>query len=253
MRQLNRRDVWQLTVTGVAFGEKLHHIRRRNLLPFTAFSENQRQRTKTRNLLKYTWCVCVIGGALCSCISSYLCWTPAMCCSLHLGFWFSLFFFFSFPSLYRLVENTSVLFAVLPWQRTYLFGISGVVMAQLCNVHVILIWCVWMLQGHVSRSRLAPTFSPFKFYAQNNLQNNLKETGTNKRGKALQVRRCLAGGAGGKGIDGARLGRRWQINNYLAITCAIRQLEDVKQGLSANRCTSVSGWRGSVFLSVARV
>lgn len=32
MRQLNKRDAWQLTVDGVALGKRLHHIRQGNLL-----------------------------------------------------------------------------------------------------------------------------------------------------------------------------------------------------------------------------
>lgn len=41
--------------------------------------------------------------------------------------------------------------------------------------------------------------------------------------------------------------------HYLPITCAIKRLEDVKQALSTNRCTSMSDLRGSVFLSMALV
>lgn len=32
MRQLNKRDAWQLAVAGVALGKRLHHIRQGNLL-----------------------------------------------------------------------------------------------------------------------------------------------------------------------------------------------------------------------------
>lgn len=40
---------------------------------------------------------------------------------------------------------------------------------------------------------------------------------------------------------------------YLPITCAIKRLEDVKQALSANSCTSMSDLRGGIFLCMARV
>lgn len=76
-------------------------------------------------------CLCGMMSSTLTLASTCLCWIPLVCCTLNI---------FSFPSLHRLVDkDTSGLFAVLPWQQAYLSGISGVLVAQLCNVRVILI------------------------------------------------------------------------------------------------------------------
>lgn len=43
MRQLNKRDAWQLAVAGVALGERLHHIRQgESVVRFTALTHRRR-------------------------------------------------------------------------------------------------------------------------------------------------------------------------------------------------------------------
>lgn len=57
-----------------------------------------------------------------------------------------------------------------------------------------------MLQGHVSLCRLTPPpLAPLNFYAQHNLQNDLKERGEGMTGEAVPDR-----GAREKWMDGAR-------------------------------------------------
>lgn len=104
-----------------------------------------------------------------------------------------------------------------------------------------------MLQGHVSLCCLALTFTPFIVYAQNNLQNNLKQTGTNKWEKARQVRRWRQWRS--TGLAGGDI---WN-QHYLAITCAIRRLEDVNKAYPqtdappclAGGAVFFSAWLGS--------
>lgn len=43
MRQLNKRDAWQLAVAGVALGKRLHHIRQGEpVVRFTALAHRRR-------------------------------------------------------------------------------------------------------------------------------------------------------------------------------------------------------------------
>lgn len=162
-------------------------------------------------------------------------------------------FFFSSPSLYRLAEKTHQCYLLCCHGSKRTFSVF-LVSSWLSCVTCMWYWydapesCMDLCPSVVSLPSL-PLYSLRTKYPSKQ-----SKTNGNKQEKARQVRRCLTGKLEGSALTEHALagGDIWN-QHYLAITCAIRRLEDVKQGLSANRCTSVSGWRGSVFLSVARV